>query len=385
VLLRANDQGELMLADGSPLSSSPAAGLCTLLLPASLCSITAVDVGAGEARLLRKTLPWRLEDTLLEAPETLHFAHGDVSEGRAAITLARRSALDQLRRIALACGLVPQTAVAELSLVPWQRGQWTLWLHDLIAHRVLVRHGWHQGFVCEVGNLADALSALHNEQQAWPAEIVLYGTQAQYADIRQRLPLSLQPLLVLRRPAAWEELFATSNPACNVLQGAYAPPLPWQRWWRQWRVAALLLAATVSVDAAATLINTGRLQAQQTAAKQQIIGELRRVQPQGAVVDPLRQLQQLAAAGGGAHALLPLLTRMAPALRGESGITVELLDFDGATGTLQLDVHGQNLAAIENLRGKLQATGLAVDLLGSASEAGTSRARLRVAPGAGEL
>lgn len=383
MLLRANDHGDLMLADGSPLPSSPFAGPCALLLSPSLCSITAVDVGAGEARLLRKTLPWRLEDSLLETPQTLHFAHGDVSDGRAAVTLTRRSALDQLRRIAQACGLVPHTAIAELSLVPWQPRQWTLWMHDVATQRVLVRHGWHHGFVCEVGNLADALAVLHNEQQAWPSEIVLYGTQAHYADIRQRLPLSLQSLVVLRRQPAWDELFAASNQACNVLQGSYAPPLPWQRWWRQWRVAALLLAALLVVDVVATVVNTSRLQSQQAAAKQQLIDEFRRVQPQGAVVDPLRQLQQLLVTGGGSHALMPLLTRMAPALRSDNSVSVDLLDFDGTNGTLQLDLHSQSLAAIEGLRGKLQATGLTVDLLGSASEAGTSRARLRIGSGAG--
>ncbi|HTR00277.1 MAG TPA: type II secretion system protein GspL [Candidatus Acidoferrum sp.] len=386
MLLRISDRGDLLTGDGLSLLASLPTSLpvsmagqpVTVLLPPSLSSITELEVGAGEARLLRKTLPWRLEDTLLAPVETVHFAHGAMDAGRVAVVVTDRHALDLLRTVTATHGVQPQTAQAELSLIPWQQGQWTLWLSQQSPARVLVRHGWHRGFACDTGNLAQALTLLHNEQQAWPAQIVLYGTQQQYNEIRQLLPSSLQPLLLLRRAPAWDELAAAAPMACNVLQGAYAPPLPWQRWWRQWRLVAALAATLVLADAGITLANIWRLQSQQAVVQRQLVEQFRHVQPQGAMVDPLAQVRQALAQSGGQHALLPLLTQMAPALAGEQGVNVDLLDFDAISGALQLDVHSQSLAAIDSLRGKLQRAGLGVDLVGSSSEGGNSRARLRV-------
>ena len=105
----------------------------------------------------------------------------------------------------------------------------------------------------------------------------------------------------------------------------------------------------------------------------------RQAQPQGELVDPVLQLQQLVSASGGSEQrLLPLLSRMAPVLATEPGSTVEALDFDAATGELQVELRSSGLSVIESLRSKLQAAGLVAELVGSSSEGNTNRSRLRV-------
>lgn len=348
----------------------------TLLLPATLTSIAEVTVGPGEATHLRKTLPWRLEEHLLSSPNALHFAHGAVVEGRVAVTIADLAQLERIRQRCAAEHLQLQAAYSELSLIPWQSAQWTLWVHEIADSQVLVRYGWHQGFVCELANLADALTLLHNEQQAWPQAITLYGSQQQFENVHKLLPLSLQGLLVLRKPPQWQHLLDAA--LCNVLQGRFAAPVQWQRVWQQWRWPLLAAAALLVVDAALTLTSTWQLRSLQASAQSQIVEHYRRVQPNGPVVDPLLQLRQLAAQGG-QHRLLPLLSKMAPVLKTQSQISVDQLDFDGNSGALQLDVHAQALATVEAVRSGLQNAGLAVELLGSSSEGNRSRARLKVA------
>ncbi len=377
MLLRLIEPLQFVQADGQPLPAdampdSP----CTLLLPAAMSSITELNVGAGEAALLRKTLPWRLEENLVKAPDTLHFSHGTVVGGQVAVTITNKSALAQVLAAATAAGIVVHCAHAELSLVPWQPQQWSLWLQ---GQQLLVRHGWHQGFACQPGNLGAALSLLHNEQQVWPKQIVCFATHEQAALIHAELPPALRPLLVVRRAPAWEELLDGAGLSGNVLQGSFAPPLPWQRWWQAWRIVAGVLAALLLGDAAVTSASTWHLHAQQARVQQQIMQEFRQVQPQGAVVDPVVQLRQLLAANGGkGQQLLPLLTRMAPVLRTEPGSVVQALDFDALSGSLQLELRSAGLGGVETLRSKLQKAGLSVELVGSSSDGNSSQARLRV-------
>ncbi len=380
MLLRLVEPLQFVLADGRPLAGGGAASApCTLLLPASISSITELTVGAGETALLRKTLPWRLEENLILAPETLHFSHGAVVDGRVAVTVTDQSALAQIQAAAAAAGITLQSACAELSLVPWQPQQWSLWAQDQSVQQVLVRHGWHQGFACEISNLAAALNLLQNEQQLWPKQIVFFGSHEQAALIQQTLPASLRPLLVVRRAPAWEELLAGAQHCGSVLQGSFAPPLPWQRWWQSWRIAACLLVALLVSDAAITSASTWHLRTERAALQQQLEQQFRQVQPQGALVDAVAQLRQLLAANGGnGQQLLPLLTRMAPVLSTEPGSVVQALDFDALSGSLQLELHSAGLGSVESLRSKLQKAGLTVELVGSSSDGNSSQARLRV-------
>lgn len=382
MLLRCLDATHFSLPDGRVLTAAQLtelpAGNCTLLLPASLGSITEVAVGAGEAALLRKTLPWRLEESLLSAPETLHFAHSEVDGGRVAVTLVDKVALQQLRANLMSAGCVPAEVYAELSLVPWQPRQWSVWAQQGSAE-LLVRHGWHQGFGCTLDNLAAALTLLQNEQQQWPEQIIVYAGRDQAAAIQAALPLPLQNLAVVRKQPAWEELLHAQAAPCNVLQGSFAPPLPWQRWGREWRLAAGLLVALMLADGLVTVASTWRLRARQAAVQTQIVTLYRQVQPEGQLVDPVLQLQEaLSRSGGNRQRLLPLLSRMAPVLATEPDATIEALDFDATTGELQVELRSASLTGIESVRSKLQSIGLLAELVGSSSEGSGSRARLRV-------
>lgn len=377
MLLLCADDGTCRLADGLPLTAA-VPGECTVLLPPSWCSITEVAVGPGEAALLRKTLPWRLEETLLVPVESLHFAHGDVVDGRSAVVVVDRLAVEQLRQQLAADGFIMTAAHAPTALLPWQPRQWTLWVDD--GDRTLVRYGWHAGFVCDAASLVAALGVLHNEQQEWPQAIVCLGSAERAAVLQAMLPVSLQPLVVVRKPPAWDALVAAGTPV-NVMQGALAPPLPWRRWWQHWRAAALVAAALLLADIGITLVERWRLVDGRAIVEQRIADEFRRWQRDGAMVDPVLQLQALLTArGGGSQRLLPLLTRTVPALQ-SAAVGVQALDYDASSGELQLDVHSSTgFAAIERLRAALQATGLQAELVGSTSDGNASRARLRVLP-----
>ncbi len=350
-----------------------------LLLPALRCLVTTLPVAKPEARLFTKTLPWTLEERLLEPVEQTHFAHGAPAGGLAPVAAINAAWLQNLLARLHAAGLQPQSACSELFLVPWQRGQWTVCLPADDAP-VLVRHGAHAGFACARANLNTALQLLLNESNEGPRQVVVIAEPSAHIDNSGLFPALLQSHLVLQRRSTAQLFGAVELPPCNLLQGRFAPALPWAQWWRQWRPAAALLAGLLVADLALSSYGSFRWNAEADRNEAALVELYRSVQPDGELVDPQLQLEQaLATVGAAAQpGFLTLLSRMAPALQAAPGTLVQNLEYDGASGYLQVQILTGDFAAAENLRARLQQLGLHAELLGSSSDSAGSRTRLRV-------
>ncbi|MDY6982623.1 MAG: type II secretion system protein GspL [Pseudomonadota bacterium] len=400
MLLRCLESGEFVACEASRNSESlsaaemaarlrgtPTAGNTQelhLLLPAARCLVTTVPVAAHESKHLAKTLPWSLEERLLEPVEQVHVAHGAAGNGSAPVSAVNAAWL-QLRIDDLhAAGLHPQSACSELLLLPWEEGQWTVAVpaNADAAAIALVRHGAHAGFACSQANLATALQLLLNEQDAAPRQVLVI-TDAPDAIDASRFPVLLQSRLAVRKQNLAQLATNASLPACNLLQGRFAPPLPWTRWWREWRVAAVLLAGLLIADLAMSAYDIARLGRAASTNEEAILALYRSVQPDGLVVDPRLQLEQALAAVGaaGQEGFLALLGRMAPALQATPAARVQNLEYDSNSGDLQLQVLTNDYAAAESLRAQLQRLGLQAELLGSSRDTNGNRTRLRVRGG----
>lgn len=397
MLLRCLESGVYLPCDGSsaptPLTAVDVASLLRsqrvqgnlpelhLLLPAQRCLVLDLPVAKHEAKHLSATLPWTLEERLLEPVEQVHVAHGPVQDGSAPVSAINAAWLQHRVDDLRAAGLQPQSACSELLLLPWQEGQWSVAFAD--ADMVLVRHGAHAGFACARRNLNTALQLLLNEQQQAPQQVRVIGVDANALDATL-FPVLLQSRLSVQRHDAQRLAAAFAPPACNLLQGAFAPALPWAKWWREWRVAAVLLFGLLLGDLA--LSAYGTVQLERAAAEQDaaIVALYRSVQPDGALVDPRLQLEQAIAAAGasGNDSFLELLSRMAPALQATPEARVQNLEYDASNGLLQLQVLTADYAAAEKLRGYLQNAGLQAELLGSSRDGSGNRTRLRVGGGA---
>lgn len=392
MLLRCLESGRFALSEGPPLTAPElAARLRTtlaaqgspadlhLLLPAARCLVTTLPVAKHEVRLLAKTLPWTLEERLLEPAEQMHVAHGPVVNGLAPATAINAAWLQQVLAALAAAGLKAQAASSELLLLPWQAGHWSVFIPTDAGAPVLVRHGAHAGFACARANLRTALQLLLNESHEAPRQLVLITEAAAAVDTSVVVPVLLQSRLALQRQSFAQLLHTPPLLACNFLQGRFAPPLPLAAWWRQWRLAAALLAGLLVTDLALSGYESVRLQREAERSEAELLSLYRSVQPDGLIVDPRLQLEQaLAALGGGQTGLLSLLTRMAPALQAAPDALVQNLEYDSSSGEVQVQILTADFAAAENLRSRLQQLGLQAELLGSSSDGAGSRTRLRV-------
>lgn len=397
MLLRCVDTDRFVLPDGQPLTALQLAAqlgrtaaaqpgrrgtseALHLLLPAARCLVTTVPVAPHEIKLLHKTLPWMLEERLLEPVEQVHVASGPVQSGSAAVSALDGAWLKQVLDTLSAAGLQPRSARADVLVLPWQQGQWTVFLAADDKAPALVRHGAHAGFACARSNLRLALQLLLNESAEPPAQFHVYAEPGVDVNAAEAFPDLLQARLELKRQSWWQSVQAERLPVCDLLQGRFAPPLPWADWWRQWRAVAALLVALLVSDLVAVTLHTGRLQRQTLAGEAELVRLYRSVQPDGVVVDPRAQLEQVVAALGGSTSpgFLTLLTRMAPALAASPDAVVQSLEYSASTGDLHLQVVTAGFAAAESLRVRLQGAGLEAELLGSSSDGAQSRTRLRV-------
>jgi general secretion pathway protein L len=376
VLLHCLDDNTFRMPDGRTLTPGELragnASPVTLVLPAVRTGLVSLPVSRKELAHLRKSLPWRLEEQLGVAPETLHFAHGPGQDGEVAVVYVDRNWLATLLQSCTANGVNVGGVVSELQLLPREPGSWTLEVRSDVG-QVLIRDGRGQGLVCSIDNLASVLALLAQEET--PAQLLCLNCNAEQAAL---IPERFRALMRSVPPVRSQDDLVAA--AVNLRQGEFAVPLPWDKWWQGWRWAAALVVGLFLTDQVITRYETRLLEQRLLTAENALSEIFAETLPDAVMVDPLLQLQRAVAALDGSEraGLLSLLTRMAPVLSGTGGHAVQNLSWDDATGELQLLLSTDSFAAAEQFRAGLEALGLQAELLGSNSDASGSRARLRI-------
>ena len=353
----------------------------TLVLPLRQCMVTELVVAAHEVRYLSRSLPWRFEEQLAAPVESLHFVTSPLAKGedKVHVSAVPRQWLQAVLDDLATAGVLPQTAISESECLPWQEESWTLWLEGAVGELpacCVLRFGAHQAMLCSEQNLPLVLQTLADEQAALPHCILLCAEEGDAQRLQTSMPLTMQGLVERqpRRKVVHPEVL------CNLLQGSFAPRLPWRRWWQQWRVAALLLLALGLADMVLHAADLWRLQSQNENLRVAIQQHAADALPGAELADPLLQLRRaVTASGGGDHGgVLVLLTRMSPVFAANADVRVQSLEYSHDSGELQLVLESSGFTIVESLRASLQAQGLQAELLGSSSDGSRSRSRLRV-------
>ena len=337
-----------------------------------------LEVARAERRHLSAALPFTLEESLGEDIENLHFARCDLEAEHIGVAVLRRSCMERW----LKC-LEPwpelQRWVPEPLLLPWQPRQWTLVLDGDAA---LLRFGRCYGASVEATLLEPLLAALAEEQS--PEAIVVYG-EDEAAD-RALLPESLRERLQWRRGGIGSALLLwdPQEPRPELLQGDYAPQLPYARWWGQWRAVAALLCVAVLLHLASGWLDLWRLERENLALRSEMQGIYRSVNPRGAVVEVetqlRRQLEELGVGETG-PGLMVLLAPLGELFAAQEGATLIRLNFNQRSGQLRVNMLAADFNAVEQVRAGLAAAGLSATLENSSRSGEQVLARLRIEAG----
>jgi type II secretion system protein L len=349
-----------------------------LVVPARKSVLREVGFAAHERRLLRKTVPYALEEDLLDDVEAEHFALGPVDGGQVPVAVVDRAWFEGWLQRCTAAGLDVKHAVPELLLLPWRPGSWSLAPQAALW---LVRIDRWCGFALEPDSAKLALQLLLDDAGQLPQQLTIYLDDTSDSALQHwqsQLPELLRGIVVVE-PA--NTLSASPTVALDFLQGLFARQLPWKRWWTQWRIPATALAVAVVVQFVVAGVQHYRLQKDNLALRQQVEQIYRSVVPAGAVVEPERQLRRKVEAmrGGQGSAVMPLLHTLGSAIAATKGVSIQSLNYVEKQHELRLNIIASSFRDVEALRTAIESGGLQAQLIGSNADGEKTRAQLRVA------
>lgn len=369
--------GETGRGDLESLSLCAASDSVAVMVPPDRVTLRCVSLSDAERRHYRKLIPFALEEDLAENTDELQFAYEVIEGGQFGIAVMRRGTLAGYLERFRERGVEVSALVPEALLLPWREEVQT-WLYR--DGEFVARSGRCSSFIapCRDAEVIVGLSGaqpdaaceefcwVHEQSEPPPAGIAeLAGRRVTRSPVPHRL--------------SWQAQFLPAV-GLDLLQGDYRPPLPWRRYWQQWRpVAAVALAAL--------LVNIGALAFQYFSAKQRALEleqekyELvREVFPQGRIQSPERQLRAALAQSNafGPSNFADMIARVGPRLEGKVGYSLRSISFDGNSSVLQIEVRAQTFQQIEQLRSTMEQSRLQARLLSSSAQAEGIVARIEV-------
>ncbi|MBA1149366.1 type II secretion system protein GspL, partial [Ectothiorhodospiraceae bacterium WFHF3C12] len=343
--------------------------------------LTSAMVPTQSKQRLARAVPYALEDQLAEDVEDLHFATGQMGEeGRLAVAVVDRALMDGWVEALAEAGLDADQVYPEQLAVPLETDSWAVVVD---GERFLLRYGAQGGLAGDAANLADMLEAcLLEAEDAQPAKIVVHDYSG-----HATLP-NVEPAVEHRAVDSEDAtaLLATSldeRRAIPMLVGEYAKSSGWRAHWQRWRAVAVLAALWVVLSTGQAYIEQWQLREEAAQLEQQIIATYRQAFPDAdRVIDPRGQMESRLAAmrnqgQGGGQGVLPLLAKVGPVLRGESGLQLTALSYRG--GDLDLELYAESLQSIDQLKQRLgRLEGVSVEVRSAKAEGERVQGRLRI-------
>lgn len=327
----------------------------TALLPAERVTLLHVEVPSRNPQKVLQAVPYMLEDKLAEDVENLHFALGPRSDAGQLVAAVGRGHLRERLDALAAAGLQAAHLVPDVCAVSPEPGAAVVVLE---RDKALARLPDGGGFGTDL-TLAAHLLRRRLADGSGIAHIVMRGSPEEM----DRFDAALGDLSVerLRRPleGGMLPLMADSlmhQRGLDLLQGEFKDQTPMQEQWRQWRLAAALLAACLLLGLVQQVSSYLRLRNQAAALDAQVVQLFTQAMP-GSRVQAGTEMQQmkqrLAELQGGdsAGSLLALLDALGTGLGANSAVQVTAVSYQG--GSLQAQLQAADISTLDALKGAL--------------------------------
>ena len=294
--------------------------------PGADARLLTLTVAPEEKKHLSQSLPFMLEEQVAADVDNLHFAYTPLEDDRYAAAVVAKAKMLEWQSLFDELPGIPLW-IPEPLLLPWQAGEWCLVMEGDSA---IVRTGQCEGFTIERELVDPILQGVLGDSDA-PSAVIVYGMD-QAADTAL-LPEELRDKVQWRRGNLCAALLLSEVPAVrvNLLQGEFAPRLPLEQWWRQWRAVAAVFAAACIIQLAAVYAEYRSLSSQNLALRTAVEESYRQAIPRGAVVDAEKQLRrQLELAGGSGQpsGFIGLIERVGGAIAGMPGTSIASINYN---------------------------------------------------------
>ena len=376
-IVRKVQSGWQLLDPGRPaetvvdIESLPLQGR-VFAVPCDQLRLLAVELDAAERKYVRKVLPFRLEEDLIDDIDRLHISVLSLHSQALPVAVVARELLSQWQN---ELGETFEGAwVPEVLLLPWQAEEVCVLLEQDSA---LVRFGEWTGTRVEHPLLATVLLALAEPIR----KVVVYTDDTQAA--LSWLPDAWHERMEIRNGdfSAALRLTDVTKLTADIRQGEFAPKLPLARWWNQWRRVAIAAGVAIGLHIVADIVEYQRLKAENLQLRAAIQESYRQAIPRGAVVDVEKQLdRQLAEYAPAAQAppFTPVLADITSTMAAAANVSIASLAFNAASGETRVDISAEDYAAVEAVRAALESEGYQATLETSSSRNERISARLRI-------
>tara|TARA_R110002073_G_scaffold39894_8_gene113303 strand:- start:9870 stop:11072 length:1203 start_codon:yes stop_codon:yes gene_type:complete len=344
--------------------------------PGADARLLTLTVAPEEKKHLSQSLPFMLEEQVAADVDNLHFAYTPLEDDRYAAAVVAKAKMLEWQSLFDELPGIPLW-IPEPLLLPWQAGEWCLVMEGDTA---IVRTGQCEGFTIERELVDPILQGVLGDSDA-PSAVIVYGMD-QAADTAL-LPEELRDKVQWRRGNLCAALLLSEVPAVrvNLLQGEFAPRLPLEQWWRQWRAVAAVFAAACIIQLAAVYAEYRSLSSQNLALRTAVEESYRQAIPRGAVVDAEKQLRrQLELAGGSGQpsGFIGLIERVGGAIAGMPGTSIASINYNDKGNEMRLNIVAADFEGVEQLRSRMSEAGLEAIMESSTTQGERVSARLRV-------
>lgn len=399
-----NDSSVVVVGDSERLAEAAlSASSCTLIYPSENVSFRQVEFDSGERKIIGQTVPYALEDDLIDDVENLHFSFGVPQENKVPVAIAVKTDIDNLLLPFQHEKIDLKHVIPELFFLPRENNGWSMFVD---ADTWTVRSSQYQGFSINVKTANLALQLLLDESESLPEKFTVFGAGKNTNDVASQLPELLRGIVRWSDDDYWvmiengtagknvttdvttdsdelatnSQLKAESFTPINFLQGNYAISLPWLKWWKSWQLTAVLLLVAVISSLVSGYIRVSVLEQRNLDLRKDIELAYRSVVPKGAIMDAETQLRRKvnAARGQTGEGFVSLFNKIGIVLAQTKELSLQSLNYNARQSEVRVTVIADNFVDVERARSKLEKAGLSAQLTGSSSEGNKTRARLKI-------
>lgn len=311
----------------------------TVIVPAEDVFIAVTKLPKMSRARMKQTLPYALEEQIINDVETLHFAAGAQAElGDVPVAIVAKDKMQQWKALLKAWGIAPDVMISSVYALPCEDNQWSVMIDEMANVRV---DDW-SGFAGDRSNLPELINLAILASQNPPQRIHIsnYTNHA----FKTALPMVASITEDFKNPEMLIQdaaLQVVKTPHINLLQGPYAvkkTKLPQTN--KVWKVISNLSKAFVVLLLLYPIVSHVLLGSKVGSIDRQINAIYRQNFPQAnSIVAPKQRMEeklQKLNARIGENKLLMLLGYVGKGMAQTASIKIKRMDFQSNQLTLEL-------------------------------------------------
>ena len=218
-----------------------------VLVPGAEVLLTEASIPGSRGRIIKKSIPFALEENLADDIENLHFAHGPLSKtGTIAVAVVAKAQMESWLAILHEHGVEVKSLVPATMAIPLTPGQWSVILTD--SQFMLRKDSW-RAYAGDVGSLPLFLEEEPDADPEQQPALQLYTDEDCSINGEEAVPARMisarhrKPLLQLLVDGYDEKQ------TINLLQGDFSPHAGWRDLWVKWQLplVALVLLCIMNI------------------------------------------------------------------------------------------------------------------------------------------